>query len=106
MSRVEIRQHGQTVNLEALDPMVEALSIVMQMGLNKQNGLVIDGLASDAPDVTPDTSMSLWVSSTASIKFIYQPKTDTAATKAYVDTMTASLERGGRIHFGAGGPSR
>jgi hypothetical protein len=106
MSRVEIHQHGQTTLLEATDPMVEALSVVIQSGLSKSNGLVIDGLAADSPGVPDDASMSLWVSATAHVKFIFRPRTDLEKTKEYVDVMTASLERGGRIHFASGGPRR
>lgn len=106
MSRVEIHQHGQITNLEATDTMVEALSVVMQLGLSKNNGLVIDGLAANPPEVPDTTSMSLWVSSTAHVKFICQTRTNPEETKNYVDVMTASLERGGRIHFTSSGPSR
>ena len=106
MSRVEIHQHGQTTQLEATDPMVEALSVVIQLGLSKFNGLVIDGLVADSPWAPEDASMSVWVSATAHVKFIFHPKTNLQKTKEYVDVMTASLERGGRIHFTSGGPSR
>lgn len=106
MSRVEIHQQGQLTNLEATDSMVEALSVVIQLGLSKHNGLVIDGLADNSPG-SPDTaSMSLWVSSTAHVKFIFHPRTDPERTKSYVDVMSASLERGGRIHFTPSGPDR
>lgn len=106
MSKVEIHQHGQITNLEASDSMVEALSVVMQLGLSKRNGLVIDGLAADSPGEPGSASMSLWVSSTAHVKFIFHTRTNPEATKKYVDIMTASLERGGRIHFAPAGPSR
>ncbi|MBE1514418.1 hypothetical protein [Nesterenkonia halotolerans] len=106
MSRVEIHQHGQTINLEATDPMVEALSVTMQLGLSKHNGIVIDGLVDNAPNSRENESMSLWVSSTAHVKFIFQPRTDPEETKRHVDVMTASLERGGRIHFSSSGPRR
>lgn len=106
MSRVEIHQHGQITNLEATDSMVEALSVVMQLGLSKRNGLVIDGLAADSPGAPDSASMSLWVSSTAHVKFIFHTRTNPEETKKYVDVMTASLERGGRIHFSPAGPSR
>ncbi|EXF23836.1 hypothetical protein BG28_10990 [Nesterenkonia sp. AN1] len=70
MSRVEIHQHGQMLTLEALDPMVEALSVVIQLGLTNRNGLVIDGLAVNSAGALEDTSMSVWISSAATIKFI------------------------------------
>lgn len=106
MSRVEIHQHGQATHLEATDPMIEALSVVIQLGLSKRNGLVIDGLVPNSPGLPDTASMSLWVSSTAHVKFIFQPRTNPEQTKEYIDVMTASLERGGRIHFTPAGPSR
>ncbi|WP_152539318.1 hypothetical protein [Nesterenkonia sp. AN1] len=58
------------LTLEALDPMVEALSVVIQLGLTNRNGLVIDGLAVNSAGALEDTSMSVWISSAATIKFI------------------------------------
>ena len=99
MSRLEIHHHGQVVKVEALDSMVEALSVVMQPALTKFDGLIIDGLAADSADAPDDTMMSLWVSSAAIIKFIYRPNADPEATKKHVEVMNASLERSGRIYF-------
>ncbi|MGJ9407436.1 hypothetical protein ACHABQ_14065 [Nesterenkonia aurantiaca] len=75
------------------------------MGLTNRSGLVIDGLAVDSAATPEEISMSVWISSAATIKVIYRPRTDTAATKKHVEVMTSSLERGRRLHFTHGEPS-